>query len=686
MTVMDRFRSWLARGAIKGAGISFVPRFLRESFFFPSFHRLIQHGYKGNSAVFACTSTLALAFTEPPLVVWREGEQGAERVLSHPARRLIRRPNPSMGEATLMQFAITYAAIGGNCYLWKQRNGAGRTIALWPFHDGVIEPIPGRSTEEGWVSHYEFDPGDGRVTVLPREDVIHWRWMVDPEQPWRGIGAIAAVAREVGTDSEASDYVYSLLKNNTVPPVVVTLVEGEPFDQDRVRRLREAWMDAYGGANRGAPAFLEAGMTAETLGFNLEQLAFEALRSVPEARIAASFRVPPIIAGLTVGLERSTFANYSEARRAFAEDTLSPLWRSLASELSGSLGAEYGDDIELAFDLDRVKALRENQADLWGRANSAWQSGLARRSEARSMVGLEAGSEDDIYIADLVSAGVADLSGGDKGVAALARQQDTPALETKASRAQWAFGQDVVDALRAIRLTTAGRMEAAVEDHFQNLSQRMIGRLAQNRRRFKAALQPETKLDAGDVDTLLNLLFQQQDKEELKTLIERFFIRVVQESYGILDLALEEAIAFDLTDPDVVAILEMAGDRVNSITATTRNALASALQEAAELGIGIDDIVNGTPDFRGIRGIVSETYQNRARVIARTELGMAQNAAATSRYERFGVRRVLVFDNGLTDDDQPCKDADGSIWTLAKAKAHPLEHPNCTRAFAPLID
>lgn len=876
MNALDRFRLWMARGALKAAGISFVPRFMRDSFFFPSYYRLIRDGYKGNSAVFACISTLAMAFPEPPLAVWEETDRGMERVLNHPARGLLRQPNPSMSVAALMQFAITYTAIGGNCYLWKQRNGAGRTIALWPFHDGYVEPIPGRSTAEGWVSHYEFDPGDGQVTIIPREDIIHWRWMPDPEQPWRGIGPLVALGREVGADSEAADYVYSLLKNNAVPPVVVTLVEGEPFDEELVARLKASWLDNYGGENRGAPAFLEAGMKAEPMGFNLEQLAFEALRSVPEARIAAAFRVPPIIAGLSVGLNRSTFSNYAEARQAFAEDTLAPLWRLLASEISNSLRNEYSGGFEIAFDLNHVKALQENQNDLWQRADDAWTSGLATRAEARQIVGLEVRPDDDVFFTD-ISGAVAlpatteepeagsgeDATSGEKGlqlkafenavmvafflpipaaqelvtatneavlpdgsditpvneihitlaylghkrdldfklinqvVSAVAarwapiaghvgglgrftgdsgggtnavyasfdapslpafRQELVEALQligvelasehgftphitlayipadaptpqitlpavdlnfdevvlswgvhrfahptigdrkailterdienkARATRTQRARGQKVVDALRVVRLTAAGRMESELEDHFGNLASRIAGRVAQNRSRFKSVLDSaETKISPSDVESILRLLYQQQDEDDLQQLIERFFVRVMRESYGVLDLALEELVAFDLFDPDVVRVLETAAESVADIATTTRNALVRALQQAAELGIGVDDIVNGNGTFTGIRGIVEESYKNRARTIARTELGKAQNAAATSRYKRFGVSRVLVFDNGLTDDDQPCIDANGAIWTLQYAERHPLEHPNCTRAFAPLFD
>ena len=66
--------------------------------------------------------------------------------------------NPFMAEDEFWEFAITYAALGGNFYLWKERSQLGVPIALWPFHDGQLRPIlhPTR-----WISGYALDVGPG---------------------------------------------------------------------------------------------------------------------------------------------------------------------------------------------------------------------------------------------------------------------------------------------------------------------------------------------------------------------------------------------------------------------------------------------------------------------------------------------------------------------------------------------
>ncbi|MBF6614754.1 MAG: phage portal protein, partial [Chloroflexi bacterium] len=82
------------------------------------------------------------------------------------------------------------------------------------------------------------------------------------------------------------------------------------------------------------------------------------LRGVPEARISAAYGVPAIVAGLNIGLARSTYSNYEEARKAFAEQTLAPLWKAVASVIQNDLVPIFGNDCYVDFDLNQVRALQ----------------------------------------------------------------------------------------------------------------------------------------------------------------------------------------------------------------------------------------------------------------------------------------------------------------------------------------
>lgn len=688
MKFMDRVRNVFYTAAVKAQKLTFIPNWVRAVWMEVSFNSLVKNGYKASSAVFGCVRALAFSFPEPELVVWRRTPIGEQPEPEHPLRKLLERPNPDMGEAEFTQYAVTYASVGGSCYVWKERSADERVIALWPFHDGNMRAVPGKNSIEGLVAYYEYDPGDGKKVKISKKDVIHWKWMVDPEQPWRGMGAIEAAAKDVDSDVESTRYVYSLLKNDAIPRVAVTLVEGDELTEAKAVRLRAEWVERYGGENRGMPAFLEAGMTVQKLGMNMQELSMEALKEVPESRICAAFGVPPVIASLLVGLKRSDYGD-GQARKAFTETTLAALWRSFASELQAGLVDDFGGGVYLKFDMNQVRALQENVGELWTRIDRAVINGYITRAEARRAIGFSAGPADEVYRETLTAMWVEPGVAAEKQSAAQGDRQSTPISTEDEEEEQIASGKSAPRndsegkavslavygrSLQRIRKTTAVRMQADIDEYFAKLADRVVSRASTP----KSGQAVEAKELPG-VDDLLT----PADELALVVLLKRWYIAIIEASWETMNLSLGVTVAFDLTDPAVTRALAGAGKRVKDIVEVTRQELVECLQYGNENGWSIGRLVRGDETQRGIRDIVEQTYKGRAETIARTELGEAQNRAAAERYKANGVDRVEILDNGNDDDDEPCKIAAGQIWTNAYFSDHLLEHPRCTRAGAP---
>ena len=122
---------------------------------------------------------------------------------------------------------------------------------------------------------------------------------------------------------------------------------------------------------------------------------------------------------------------------------------------------------------------------------------------------------------------------------------------------------------------------------------------------------------------------------------------------------------------------------IRRVDATTREAVRRTIQAGLDAGKGADAI--GRDLTRQFRGWTERApgKQSRAELIARTETAEAYNAGALDQYAGRGLRRVLVYDG---DYDEACADADGQVWTVGYARAHPIEHPNCVRSFGPVGD
>ncbi|MDV7401013.1 phage portal protein, partial [Arthrospira platensis SPKY1] len=102
-----------------------------------------------------------------------------------------------------------------------------------------------------------------------------------------------------------------------------------------IGRIRARLRQQYGGVrNWGDVMILDADAEYQRLGMSFQEMGFEDLDARNEARICSVLKVPPILVGAKVGLDRSTFANYGEARTSFWEDTMLVVYRRFEDQLN----------------------------------------------------------------------------------------------------------------------------------------------------------------------------------------------------------------------------------------------------------------------------------------------------------------------------------------------------------------
>jgi hypothetical protein len=145
-------------------------------------------------------------------------------------------------------------------------------------------------------------------------------------------------------------------------------------------------------------------MTLAQFGHSPKDVSVGDLRRIPEQRISALLGVPAIVAGLGAGLETSTYSNFREAREAFTENTLCPLWSDISEEfthqalpdfdgypVTGSDGKRYTADSALdyvCFDIGSVRALQEDVNEKYDRTRKDWQADGLTHGEYRASMGM----------------------------------------------------------------------------------------------------------------------------------------------------------------------------------------------------------------------------------------------------------------------------------------------------------
>ena len=356
----------------------------------------------GNSAVAACLSVLATAFAEPRLQVFREDEAGQDKQLAkHPISKLFKRPNPFMSGAILSHYLVSSISVEGDAYLYKNRNKKGQVVQLVPLMPSFVTP---KGNVERLITHYEYTPTTDTVD-LPVKDIVHIRTGIDPNDHRRGYAPIKTVLREILGDEAAGQYSTALLHNMAIPGVILSPsgdAMGGPT-REEAEAISEMYKTKFGGANRGQPMVLTGAMNIDVVSFSPTDMNLIELRRLPEERVAAVMGVPAVLAGLGAGLNSATYNNTRELREYFTEQKLVPLWRTVADELTYQLLPEFdnNDNIYCKYDVESVRALSQDQDELYKRMNQAVSGGWATIGEARNIVGLPADDTHNVYLRPL---------------------------------------------------------------------------------------------------------------------------------------------------------------------------------------------------------------------------------------------------------------------------------------------
>jgi hypothetical protein len=158
------------------------------------------------------------------------------------------------------------------------------------------------------------------------------------------------------------------------------------------------------------------------------------------------------------------------------------------------------------------------------------------------------------------------------------------------------------------------------------------------------------------------------------------------------------ALAQDVHDEALDLFID---DLIGQLAAATRNISEQAkgsIREAARrnLSASLDEGTNARQQAAEMerelrqKGVKFIDRRGRAwgpreysEMVLRTHTIEVSNEANLNTAAELGSGYVDVFDGGPGDVDEPCKAANGQVWSLRYARAHRTEHPNCRRAFAP---
>ncbi|MGD9693924.1 MAG: phage portal protein [Phycisphaerales bacterium] len=341
-----------------------------------SFVGYASSGFMSNGVVSTCMNRRQFAFSSMRLRFQRLRDGKPSDMFGTPALRLLETPGPGETTQDMLSRMIQDADLAGNSYQVLDtpltRLGGDDQSSIIRLRPDWVEIVAKRryrpDGQLGWqrVGYIYTEGGkhSGNDWVtLGLDEVAHFAPIPDPLADFRGMSWLTPVVREIENDSLMTRHKRRFFENGATPNMIIKHPAGA--DRDKVLDFQKRLDAENSGTNNAYKTLnLYPGADATVVGANMQQLDFKSVQGAGETRIAAAAMVPPVIAGLSEGLQGSSLndGNFSAARRLFVDGTMHPLWQNAAGSLSTIIKAP-GPDTRLWYDADDIPFLREDEKD-----------------------------------------------------------------------------------------------------------------------------------------------------------------------------------------------------------------------------------------------------------------------------------------------------------------------------------
>jgi HK97 family phage portal protein len=338
---------------------------------------LAREGYLTNAIVHRAVRLIAENAASCGFLLY----EGAQERDGHPLAQLLTRPNARQDGASFFEALYAHMLLAGNAYVEAVALG-DQVRELYALRPDRMKVVPGH---DGWPEAYEYSVAGRSVrfdqlasTVPP---ILHLTFF-HPLDDHYGLAPIEAAAVAVDTHNSSAKWNKALLDNAARPSgaLVYSGPEGAVLSDSQFDRLKRELTDTYQGAvNAGRPLLLEGGLDWKAMSLTPKDMDFLEAKNSAAREIALAFGVPPILLGIPGD---NTYANFQEANRVFWRQTILPLASRVGSSLAQWLSPQFGGELRIVVDTDRIDALASDRTALWDRVANAPFLTLNEKREA----------------------------------------------------------------------------------------------------------------------------------------------------------------------------------------------------------------------------------------------------------------------------------------------------------------
>ena len=506
----------------------------------------------------------------------------------------------------------------------------------------VEDPIIERGRLVGWRISI---PGaaEGNRQIAAR-DMIFFRYP-HPREPLCGASPVEAFALSFELDMQSRGYGAGLLKNNAIPPVVIS-TEQELGDKD-ADFISERWKDRH-LQRPGEPAVIGKGSKVQLLGLTLREIGLDVIDKMTRQQVFGTYGVPEFLKGIVEDVNRATA---QASTRVYQRNVIRPRLLRIAKGINGFLIPRIPEIEGLVFKFDNpVQDDLEFQLE---KVDKLMSRGMITINQGLLMLGESEQDDGDVY---LVPNTVERVPAGQLQTQPAAE----PRIQTPGTRGTHWMGDPLLEItelrflLRQEKLERQliakirqlfSKQQRLVAEAFKENSDDLVGRSgAKTQVEIEPGEPGETRRQLWIPTTTRDAIDEAilSDQEEWLIILAAAALAAVETGRALFVEMVPEAIDFALIRSEAVAFAQR--------TASTQWANISATTQARVqrlIALGIESGATPSQIAAQIRKGYDEFKGARAATIARTEtanalnFGLQQTAKETARRE--GIELVKVW-------------------------------------------
>jgi phage portal protein BeeE len=677
-----------------------------------------------NSWAFTAMNEKAMEYAKGRLRIYAvDGSEDGMEIQNHHFLRVLRNPNPLMGQAALMQFSSWWSDLDGNYFWMMLPDETGFRLAeIWPLPSYQVRVVPGN--KDRMVDYYEYQV-NGRLVPIPAEYIFQHK-LPNPFDIFRGLSPLVAAMLPIDSDSAMAHWNGAFFgQDNVMPSAIISLSSGNPtspIDPRDIDEIKDDLANNYTAGRRKTIVTNAYQMAAQLLGYNAKDMDFLGGRELTQDEIYQVLGFPPGYAS-----KNSTESNSTVGYAKFME-FISGLHRLSAEQMTSLiLPRWYPSNVDLVARFDDVRPINKDMVLREAEASKNDMTQNERRERFWKLPAIDGGDVlpsvqmqasggptpfgiDDGFSRDVLAKPTnALMPSARKTVDAESLQDDLKKWRAKAIKsikigepaavsfvskaipealgnaviAGLDFSEHRADIYEVFELAQKGiirswrpwsmfeeKLADEIEETLRAQAEKLVAKLREN----------------GNPTDLEDPTLWREHEEEIRAVMEPILIELslsavkrVKDTLGTAEVSINWNLA---NDNATAWARQHAGELVKQVNRTTRSQIADQVANWTQSSEGLDGLISRIENLKDVNGEVFG--RDRAETIAITEATNTYGQANADAWEAAGYPKVVYRPGAHVKCrcySQPWKFDDGSkgvVWYTARDErvcTRPIETP-----------